>query len=628
MMPTATPSESSQILAQALELHRGGKLQEAVSLYRKSLPYLPMTEQNLALRAAIHNNMGAALRGLGDRQGAKEAFSQAIAFMPGYAEAQLNLGVALMEQQELELAVESFTRTLELRPNCAEAYNNMGAAFRKLKQLEQAENAYIQALVIKPEYLEARMNLALVYQEQEKLKEAADLLRAVLAKNPGYADAYLNLGTVLHQQGKYEDAIECFRKAQAFKPECAKAYINMAAVLKDQRQLEAAAEAARMGIQRMPDSPEAHLSLGTILHDQGNFPAATESYLRAISLRPDYVEALSDLGSVLLLQGDRTGLQYLEQALLLRPDYPAAHWNLASALLRLGEYAAAWPEHEWRWKWKMFASSQRNFHQPQWHGEPLHGETILLHAEQGLGDTLQFVRYASLVAERGGRVILEVQPPLQALLSNLSEIDQVISRGDSLPEFQWHCPLMSLPLAFATTLDTIPSSCPYIEIPQGQVDEKTGTGEFRVGLVWTGNPGHRSDLLRTIPGEKLTPLAALHGIKFIALQQDLSSPQKAEISTILPMKWYDFQDFSETAKVVANLDLVISVDTSVAHLAGAMGKPVWILLAQAADWRWLTNRNDSPWYPSARLFRQDTPGDWEGVIARIVQELKLVRLPE
>ncbi len=626
-MPTAASPESSQILAQAFDLHRAGRLEEAISFYRKSLPYLPMTEQNLSLRAAIHNNMGAALRGLGDRQGAAEAFTQAIALMPSYAEAQLNLGVVLLEQREFEDAVKSFARVLELRPNCAEAYNNMGAALRKLGRLEQAENQYIQALVIKPEYLEAQMNLALVYQEQGKLHEAADLLYSVLTKNPGYAEAHLNLGTVLYQQGKYDSAAESFRKVQVLKPDCAEAYINLASVLKDQRQLEAAIAAARMGIELMPNSPEAHLNLGAILHDQGSFPEAAASYRQALSLRPDYVEALSDLGAVLALQGDRTGLQYMEQALLLKPDYAAGHWNLATTLLRLGEYSAAWPEHEWRWKWNRFSSPQRNFQRPQWRGEPLHGAAILLHAEQGIGDTLQFVRYLPLVKERGGRVILEVQPPLQTLFANFPGTDQVIARGDVLPEFQWHCPLMSLPLAFATTLDTIPSSCPYIGLP-GHGEKAERTAGLKIGLVWAGNPGHRGDLLRTIPLEELTPLTELNGIKFIALQQGLTLEQREEISDRFPLEWDDFKDFSETARAIADLDLVISVDTSVAHLAAAMGKPVWILLAQVADWRWLTDRDDSPWYPTARLFRQATLGDWKGVIARVVQELASWPSPE
>lgn len=621
-MPTATSSESSELLSLAFDSHRAGKLEDAVSLYRRSLPYVAMNPQSIILQAAVHNNLGAALRGLKDNQGAVEAFTQAITLMPDYPEAHLNLGVIRMEQLEFEDAVASFRRALELRPNCAEAYNNMGAALRRLGKLQESENAFLQALAFKPGYLSAQMNLAVVYQEQHKLDLAAELLFTVVEKNPTCAEAYLNLGMVFHKQGNFQSASELFHKVQELKPDYAESYINSAAVLKDLRQLEAAEMTAKIAVELKPDSPEAHLNLGTILHDQGNFQAAAESYSRAIALRPDYVEALSELGSVLLLQNDGSGTKYLRQALRLNPHYPAGHWSLAVALLRLGEYNAGWEEYEWRWAWSGFPSPQRSFRQPLWRGELLNGETILLHAEQGLGDTLQFVRYAPLVAERGGRVILEVQPALQRLLSNLPGIEQVIARGDSLPDFQWQCPLMSLPLAFKTTLETIPALVPYIKTPQAAQPNTSTEKDLKVGLVWSGNPAHKGDLLRTIPSKELASLSNIEGVDFVALQQGLTAEQKATAFSVLPMEWKSFEDFVETAQAIEALDLVISIDTSVAHLAGAMGKPVWILLAHATDWRWLTDRDDSPWYPTARLFRQTVLNDWTDVLNRVADNLR------
>jgi tetratricopeptide (TPR) repeat protein len=627
MVSTAPLSEASQILALAIESQRTGKVQEAVSLYRRSLPYLSVTEQNTSLRAAIHNNLGVALRQLGDRQGAADAFHQAVVLLPGYLNARLNLGVILLEDKEFERAIAVFNEVLELHPNCPEAHNNMGTALRHQGNLAAAENAYSAALRIRPGYVEAQMNLAIIYESQEKLDEASELLQIVLSQKPDFPEAHLNLGTVLHRQGKYESAIEAFQRAQSLRSNWAAGYINLASALKEQRRLDAAEEAASMGIQLKPKSPEAHYNLATILHDQGELAAATESYRKALSLHPYYVEALSDFGLILILQGDRSGFKHLEQALQLKPNYAAGHWNKAVAYLRLGDYAAAWPEYEWRWLWSRFASSRRTFLQPQWRGETLHGETILLHAEQGLGDTLQFVRYAPLVVERGGRVILEVQQSLRSLLSNLSGVDQIVTRGEALPEFHWHCPLMSLPLAFGTTLDTIPALCPYIMSPEKlpELNENQHSSSYlRVGVAWAGNPDHREDHLRSIPWKKLLPIMHVSRAQFISLQQGPAAEEITEMPTRLFIERNHFEDFAATAKTLATLDLIISVDTSVAHLAGAMGKPVWILLPKVADWRWLNDRNDCPWYPTARLFRQRVLGDWDEVFVRVVQELEMI----
>lgn len=624
MTPTVASSDSSQTLALAFDCHRAGRLDEAAALYRKALPLIPLSEKNISLRAAIYNNLGAVLRSLADREGAIESFTQAIALLRDYPEAHLNLGVVLMEQQEYGRAVDSFARTLELRPACPEGYNNMGAALRKLHDYVGAERAYKQALALRPTYLEAQLNLALVYQDQEEFEQAKALLNSIVSEHPDCAEAYLNLGTVLHQLQQFEHAAAAFEKVSELKPECAETYINLSSLLKDQQQLEPALVTARLAIQLKPSSPEAHLNLGTVYHDMGSLPKAIESYQMAISLKPDYVEALSELGSVLALTGNHEGLSYLEQALFLRPDYAPGHWNLASASLRFGDYARGWAEHEWRWKWKMFSSPQRKLPQPQWFGQSLEGKSILLHAEQGLGDTLQFLRYVPMVAERGGEIFLEVQEPLRRLLKNFPGVEQIIVRGEGLPETEYHCPLMSLPLVFGTTVDTIPAKVPYLPIPVDPKQRKVA--KLRVGLSWAGNPAFRGDHLRSLSFQQLLPLADVPGVEFVCLQKGPAAERIAEIAPEFPIEHWNHTDFAATAEAVAGLDLVISTDTSVAHLAGAMGKPLWLLLGHIADWRWMLNREDSPWYPTARLFRQHELGQWEEVIGGVKNELsKLAR---
>lgn len=619
MSTRVTSPETSQMLAEAFDLHRAGELNQAVQLYRMCLPHLPLTPQTLSLRAAVHNNLGAALRGTGDRSGATEAFSQAVMLLPDYAEAHINLGVAQMEQSDYALALESFNKALILRPACAEAFNNKAVALRKLHRLKEAEDALIQALVLRHGYAEAQMNLAAVYRDGNRLEEAQELLNAILQEHPAHAPAHVALGTVLQQKGLNEEAAQAFRKAHDLDPANVRSLLYLASLFKDQKRYAEAINTAQAALNLDPDSVEAHSCLGAIYHNQGNFQLAEEEYKNSLSRFPKNASVLADLGSVLLLQGKPTGLELLKEAIELEPENAAAHWSLAAALLRFGRYREAWPEFEWRWKWSRFQSHARNFNCPQWKGEELNGATILLHAEQGLGDTLQFVRYAPLVAAKGGRVILEVQPGLQSLLSNIPGVQKVLSFGDPLPEFQLHCPLMSLPLAFQTELETIPAEIPYIATPNNS--PATRSKDLRVGLVWAGSTNHHGDNLRSLSRKELLRLKELQGIQFLSLQQGAPAEELAT-ADFPQQEWEPFVDFAATANAIATLDLVITVDTSVAHLAGAMGKPVWILLAHAADWRWMNSREDSPWYPSARLFRQKKLGDWSSVVTRIEEELQ------
>ncbi len=347
------------------------------------------------------------------------------------------------------------------------------------------------------------------------------------------------------------------------------------------------------------------------------------AYDRAIALQPNYPEAFSNRGATLWeLKRHDEALASYDRAIAIQPEFPEAHWNAASLRLLTGDFDRGWAEYEWRWKYKTMALARRNFAQPLWCGEPIEGKTILLHSEQGLGDAIQFCRYVPLVAERGAHVILEVDRRLQELMSSLGGAARVLSPGDVLPEFDVHCPLLSLPRAFHTLLETIPSHTPYLRAsPERLTKWNTRLGPkhgLRVGLIWAGNPAHHRDHVRSIELSILAPLLDADAT-FFSLQKDIRPPDAAVLagrSDVIQIA-EELADFSDTAAAMAQLDLIISVDTSTVHLAGALGRPVWILLPYLPDWRWLLDRDTSPWYPTARLFRQDETRQWDSVIPRV-----------
>jgi hypothetical protein len=361
----------------------------------------------------------------------------------------------------------------------------------------------------------------------------------------------------------------------------------------------------------------------------GRLEEALESYARARAIKPDYAEALYNQGNALVMLGrHREALASYERALAIKPDHAEAQWNQGLARLRLGDFRAGWKQYEWRWQRPDGVKSQRSFAQPVWTGQQsLQGKTILLHAEQGLGDTIQFVRYATLVARRGAKVMLEVQRTLKGLLARVEGVAGIVGRGEELPAFDLHCPLLSLPLAFGTELSSIPASVPYLAATDDRIETWSARlpprKGLRVGIAWSGNAKHKDDRNRSIALARLAHLFAAPGVQFVSLQKDARDGE-AEVLRDIPGfldLGPELKDFADTAALISLIDLVISVDTSTAHLAGAMGKPVWVLLPFSPDWRWLLEREDSPWYPTARLFRQPMIGDWESVIGRMRREL-------
>jgi Flp pilus assembly protein TadD len=474
--------------------------------------------------------------------------------------------------------------------------------------------------------LDQALKIAFQHYEAGRLRQAEQVCRLILAKQPTHADTLNLLGVVAFGTGRTDLGLDLIRRAIVVNPASAEYQTNLGNLLRTVGQTTAAIEAYGNAIKLRPEMAEAYSNLGNALSDQGDLEKAIDCHQTAIRLNPNLLEAYSNLGNTLtdLGQPDEAIAAY-RAALALKAYHPAVRANLAMCLLLKGDYAAGWREYEWRWGFEGLADGSR----PIWDGNELNGRTILLRAEQGLGDTIQFIRYLPLVAARSGRVVVECQPELIGILKQIASVALWIPMGDPLPDYDVWRPLLSLPSVFGTTLDNIPRLAPALKA------SADATENFRrvlascpdgpkVGLVWAGRSEHKNDRNRSIALSVMAELANVPNVHFVSLQKGPAAAQAREIaSTFQLIDLTDqLQDFADTAALIENLDLVISVDTSVAHLAGAMGKPVWLLLPFAPDWRWMTDRSDSPWYPSMRLFRQSRIGDWSDVIPHVAERLK------
>jgi Tfp pilus assembly protein PilF len=468
----------------------------------------------------------------------------------------------------------------------------------------------------------------------QKRPEQAFLLLEAAAKTGNIsedtADIFNKLGDALKRKGDREKAISAFKNAVAIKPDFSEAHYNLGCLFNTEGKHDEAIVCYKKALQYNPEFAEANYNMGIAFQEKGEDDEAIACYKAALQISPDSALAWSSLG--ILWKGKRRfdeARDCFQKAVALDPALPEAHWNLATLLFAQGDYGAGWKEYEWRARMKGMEGLQGKYDQPLWQGEDIAGKTILIHAEQGMGDAIQFIRYARLVARRGARVIVEGQPELDRLLRQVEGIHDFIPRGNPLPLFDLQCPLLSLPLRFGTTVETIPGKEPYIPVDQG-LSKKwrdrigAGQGSVRAGLAWSGNPRHESDKMRSFPLAVFSCLADIRGVEFFSLQKGSAAAEAKNPPG--GMKLYDFSeeldDFADTAALIANLDLIISVDTAVVHLAGALGKPVWTLLPFTPDWRWMLDRDDSPWYPSMRLFRQLSEGDWEGVLRRVRAELE------
>jgi tetratricopeptide (TPR) repeat protein len=513
------------------------------------------------------------------------------------ADAYYRLGNGLCEQARWQDAVGCFQEALRHNPDLPGVHNNLGAVLLQQDQPAAAMASLEQALRLEPEYADALSNLGVAYQRLNRRDGAVDTYQRALRANPEHIDALGNLATLLLTQGKAKEAIGYFQRLLRLRPELS----------------------------------EMHHKLGAALQVEGRLDESVASNREAIRLRPASPGPHADLGLALLaLCKIQEALAELDTALELQPDFAPAHASRGMALLLTGDFARGWPEYEWRLRCPELAPKVLRCPQPEWDGSSLEGRTVLLRAEQGLGDTVQFVRYLPQVRQRGGRIVLQAQAALFSLLRTVMEADErLIAMDDTPPRFDVHASFLSLPGLLGTTLANVPADVPYLSADPALVEQwrnklRAYPG-FKVGIVWQGSPDHTRDRLRSVPLAAFAPLAEVEGVQLLSLQVGAGREQLAALEDRFPVADLnvdaDQKSFAEAAAVAMSLDLVITVDTAMAHLAGALGAPVWVILSTAPDWRWLLQREDSPWYPTMRLFRERKRGDFSTVFANVASEL-------
>jgi tetratricopeptide (TPR) repeat protein len=574
-----------QALSFAFSAFGAGKLGEAEELCHQILASDSDHFAALHLLAIVQS-------ALGKKTEALASYDRALNLRGDHPEVLSNRGVTLHELERFEEALASYDRALALRPNYAEALSNRGNTLRRLNRLDEAVASYDRALTARPNYAEAHCNRGAALQALQRFEEALASYDHALSIQPDYITAICNRGGALQQLGRFDDALASYERALTSAPNHAEALCNRGVTLHRLNRLVEALASYDHALAVRPYYAQAHCNRGVTLHEMRRFDEALASYAQALAARPDYAEA---------------------------------HFNEGLSRALIGDYEHGLQKFEWRWRAEQ-RDQRRDFRQPLWLGaDDIAGKTILLHAEQGFGDTIQFARYVPMVAARGARVVLEVQRPLRRLMDSLAGATDIVARGEPLPAFDLHCPLLSLPLAFGTRPDAIPATTPYLRAPSREVEGwKQRLGPRRrpiIGLAWSGGRTlrHRSMKLN----ELLPLLDSDRDATFVSLQKEVPSEDLPALNNQRSVLHFglELSDFADTAAIVSQLDLVISVDTAVAHLAGALAKPVWVLVPFVPDWRWQLDGDDSPWDPTARLFRQDESRAWDRVIARLCATL-------
>jgi tetratricopeptide (TPR) repeat protein len=607
-----------------IALAKMGQFQEAIECYGRALKIEPEVTD-------AHYYWGNALRAQNRLEEAVLEYRAALPRMDASHLAFYNLANALRDLGRHEEAIPNYREAIRVEPAFVKAYTNLGNVCKDLGRLGEAEAVHREAIRLKPDYAQAYHNLAIVLELQGRLAEAEANYRLTISIMPEFQDARIALARVLMNLDKLDEAVATLQSAEE-SPKCLDAWIKVADKLRTQRRYGEAIVHIQRVLQKSP-SAEAYNSLALVFSSQGRLSEAARSFRQALSLKPDYAEAHSNLGVALECQGDYAeGMREFNLALAIRPNFAHAQMNRALSLLRRGELERGWQEYEWRWACD--DRKNKSPSSPLWLGQPMPNQTILLLAEQGLGDTLQFIRYAAMVKQCCGRVVLQSQKPLLSLIAQCPGVDVFVAHDEPLPEHDCHLPLMSLPRVFDTTLAAIPAVVPYLFADDSLVaawrERLADLNGFRVGIAWQGNPDYSCDIYRSAPLRYFAPLANVPGARLLSLQKGKGADQLRDVAADLrilslsPEADVAAGPFMDTAAIMKNLDLVISTDTAIVHLAGAMGIPVWVALAAVNDWRWLETREDSPWYPTMRLFRQETWGDWETVFARIAAELKAV----
>jgi tetratricopeptide (TPR) repeat protein len=640
-----------------LAAHRVGKLDDAATTYERIIAERPdhfgalqllgviasqqghferaveLIQSSLALDATqtiAYVNLGNALMGLGRTSEAETAYRRASVLAPDLPEAMFGLGNALRDGRPDE-ALAAYRRAIDLRPDFVEAIANLAGTYLAQGKPDQALRHWILAARLRPTAVNLHLGAARSLVALDRIDEASTILRGIgdlLSVTP---DELFEAGNLLAQMRRFDDAADLYRKILSAEPGLIPAVNNLGNMLRELGRLDEAEAAYRDALTLQPDNSAIICNRALILKDLGGIAEAEAECRRSLAIEPTAI-AHNNLGLILYFCGRMTeALAQFRAAGALAPGLADVVFHEGVVLLHLGRLAEGWPKYEARWGRQRAWERRREFPRPLWRGEPLNGRTILVHAEQGFGDTLQFVRYAPLLAAHGAKVVLECQPALVRLMAGVAGVSQVVPRGAPLPAFDLHCPIMSLPLAFGTTLETIPADIPYVVAPSDAIEPRparlAATSGLRVGIVWTGDARHydiecsMTDRRRSLPLAAFASFFDTAGVSFFSLQVGPAASQARDFPGLIDLT-ATIRDFADTAGLISHLDLVISVDTAVAHLAASMGKPVWLLSRFDGCWRWMLERDDSPWYPTVRLFRQSAPGDWAPVLERIRVELE------
>ena len=601
------------------------KHQEAIQAFKKAL------DLDSGCIEAFYNQ-ALTLTALGRLNEAIDSYANALRVRPDFVDAYYNLGNLWQKEGFFEKAIEVYRLSVKLKPDFPEAYNNLGLCLKALERFEQAVECYEKAVKLKPDYAEAYNNLGLALQGQGLWEQAIEKFESAIMSKPDHSSAHYNLGYALNEIGKLDAAANHYRRSIQLEPDFGDAHNNLGAILKRQGRIDEAIAHYRTALEHSVGKAEIYNNLGNALKKSNRIDEALEMFRRALAARPDYAEAYNNMGVALQFRGEYpAALVCYEKAFNLKPEFAEARFNRATIDLLHGNFSRGWQDYEWRFKkrhWKDVYPLRHKL--PRWDGSPFPQKRLLVFGEQGFGDTIHFVRYLPRVKALGGTVIFETRKPLLACLQGVDGIDEMIDRstvGDPAEACDLVVPLLSLPGIFGTDLQDMPAKVPYLYADETKVSywkKKIRGSKFKVGLVWAGNPDQENDHLRSIPLMELLTLADIPGLQLFGLQKGTAANQMREIPADICLidLGNELEDFSDTAAAMINLDLIVSVCTAPAHLAGALGRPVWTLLSHAADWRWMLDRDDSPWYPTMRLFRQPRCDDWQGALRQLKSELK------
>jgi tetratricopeptide (TPR) repeat protein len=539
-------------------------------------------------------------------------------------------GTALLQLGRLREAIDIFSRAAQLHPEIPDVYNNLAVAYQGIGNFDAAVRAYQTAIELNPDFDLVHSNLARLLESARRFAEAEVSLQRAIQLKPTEPAYWLQLAGVLSRQGKQPEAERALREAIGYQPQNLELKIHLAAALVEQERLDEAADVYRAVIGLQPEFAQAHCSLAFVLERQGRLREGLAAAERAVELRLDYAEGFNNLGIVLrALHRLNEACDAFRRAIELKPEFALAEFNLGTTLLLAGRYPEGWPgycQHA-----RVAGTAAVGLPSTEWDGRPIADQRLLVYADQGLGDTIQFARFLPLCKQTSeARLTFRCQPSLRRLFADCSAADAICTTEEDLPAFDQHVPLASLPGLFGMTIEQVGLSVPYLKtsatLPP-RIGDLLGekTRDRQIGLVWQGNPRQTRDVVRSCPLAKLLPLLELPGMRFFSLQCDSTGrSQLADSSaagSIVDVGEL-LEDFADTAAVLQRLDLLITVDTAIAHLAGALRRPVWTMLCHTPDWRWHLDRSDSPWYPTMRLFRQRAWGDWDSVVDRVRAELQ------